>query len=287
MSGIIAAIYSSFFLALSITSLKKSFRELSPSVAFFFDACFGLIIWIPVAFFFGVNLNYFQEVIGYAILSAVLSEALVFYAMSKGQLSITSILIGSYPIYTIIFSFLINRELLSYFQILNVGIIIFGTLICYLPSKLTRDELKKSGAILWPIIAAVAIGISDALSKKIINKTLDFTFLFALALVQLPVAFGYLYIEKQNLFKELKQVKAKIYDYKNAVAGSLFNIIGTGLLWIAFSRTLASIASPITATSGVLVIIISLLFLDEKITWRQLLGIVLVFIGIIGLSLME
>lgn len=287
MSGIIAAIYSSFFLALSITSLKKSFRELSPSVAFFFDACFGILIWIPMAFFFGVNLGVFKEVIGYAVLSAILSEALVFYAMSKGQLSITAILIGSYPIYTIIFSFLINREILNFNQILFIGITIFGTLISYLPSKLTKDELKKSGAIFWPIIAAFAIGISDTLSKKIINQTLDFTFIFALALVQIPVALGYLLIEKQNLFKELKQIKSKIYDYKNALAGSLFNIIGTGLLWIAFSKTLASIASPITATSGVLVIIISLLFLDEKITWRQFLGIILVFIGIIGIALME
>jgi len=78
-------------------------------------------------------------------------------------------------------------------------------------------------------------------------------------------------------------VRQKAYDYKNAIAGSLFNIVGTGLLWIAFSKTLASIASPITATSGVLVIIISLLFLDEKISVRQILGILLVFGGIIGL----
>ena len=108
MSGVIAAIYSSFFLALSQASLKKSYRELSPSVAFFFDTIFGLLIWVPLAIFFGINLVFFKEVLLYAILSAILSEALYFYALSKGQLSVTTILIGSYPIYTILFSYLIN-----------------------------------------------------------------------------------------------------------------------------------------------------------------------------------
>ena len=80
------------------------------------------------------------------------------------------------------------------------------------------------------------------------------------------------------------KIKAKIYDYKNAIAGSLFNVIGTGLLWIAFSKTLASIASPITSTSGALVIIISLLFLEEKISLRQIVGILFAFVGIIGIA---
>ncbi|OGM18649.1 hypothetical protein A2686_04245 [Candidatus Woesebacteria bacterium RIFCSPHIGHO2_01_FULL_38_10] len=284
MSGVVAAIYSSFFLALSQASLKKSYRELAPSVAFFFDATFGLILWIPLAIFFGIKLALFKEVLLYAILSAILSEALVFYSLSKGQLSITTILIGSYPIYTILFSYLVNNEVLTPPLTAFVGITIFGTLISYLPSKLNRKELRKSGAILWPVVAAVAIGLSDTLSKRVINKTMDFTFLFALALVQVPVALVYLNLEKQNILKELSEIKTKTYDYKNAIAGSLFNIIGTGLLWIAFSKTLASIASPITATSGVLVIIISLLFLDEKISWRQFLGILFAFVGIIGIA---
>lgn len=284
MSGIITAVYSSFFLALAVASLKKSYRELAPSIAFFLDACFGLILWIPLAIFFGVNFAFFNEVLIYAVLSAVLSEALYFYALSKGQLSITSILIGTYPIYTIFFSSLINKEVLTITQGVFVGLTIFGTLITYLPSKLNLAELKKSGAILWPIIAAVAVGLSDTFSKKIIDKTMDFTFLFALALVQIPVALIYLRLEKQNIINELKVIKQKTYDYKNAIAGSLFNIIGTGLLWISFSKTLASIASPITATSGVLVIILSLLFLDEKMSFRQLLGVAFAILGIIGIS---
>jgi|SRR3989344_1503084 len=284
MSGVIAAIYSSFFLALSVASLKKSYREIAPSVGFFFDALFGLVLWIPLALFFGITTTSLGDVFLYAVLSAVLSEALYFYALSKGQLTITAILIGSYPIYTILFSFLINHEIVTFSQGVFIGITIFGTLISYLPSKLNRKELRKSGVLIWPVIAAIAIGLSDTLSKKIINKTGDFTFLFVLAIAQIPVALIYLKLEKQHIVEEIQTIKTNIHDYKNAVTGSLFNIIGTGLLWISYSKTLASIASPITATSGVLVIIFSFLFLDEKISWRQVLGILLVFSGIIGIA---
>lgn len=138
MTGVIAAVYSSLFLALSQASLKKSYRDISPSVAFFIDTLLALIIWIPIALFIGINLSYFKEVLIYAILSAVLSEALYFYALSKGQLSLTAILIGSYPIYTVLFSYFVNREVLSVIQGVFVVVTIFGTMVSYLPSKLNK-----------------------------------------------------------------------------------------------------------------------------------------------------
>ncbi len=284
MSGIVIAVYSSFFLALAQASLKKSYKELEPSVAFAFDALLGILLWIPLALYFGINPLSIPRVIPYAILSAILSEALYFYALSKGQLSVTSILLGTYPIYTIIFSHFINKESLTTLQLLFVGITILGTLITYIPSKLNYKELIASRSIVWPVIAAIAVGFSDTFSKQIINITSDYTFLFVLAFIQLPIALIYLRIEKQKIGNNLKRISENIYDYKNAIAGSLFNIVGTGLLWVSFSKTLSSIASPITATSGALVLVLALIFLDEKISLRQILGIILAITGIIGLS---
>lgn len=285
MAGVVAAVYSSFFLALAQSALKKSYRELEPSVAFFWDMVFGLVLWIPLAFYFGVKAANLPEVFGYALISAVLSEALYFYALSKGQLSITAVLLGSYPIYTILFSYFLNGERLSLWQTVFVAATIAGTLLAYLPSKLSFAELKKSGALVWPIIAAMGIGLSDTLSKGAIDKTGDFSFLFALSLVQIPVAYAYLRLEKQKLTPVWKEISKNAADYKIALIGSFFNVVGTGLLWVSFSRTLASLASPITATSGVLVVLFSFVFLDEKLTPRHIIALVLVFAGILGISL--
>lgn len=284
MNGIVAAIYASFFLALAQGALKKSYKEFEPSIAFFFDMLFGLLLWIPLSLYFGIHIGNLSTVLIYAILSAILSEALYFFALSKGQLSITAILLGSYPIYTIIFSYFINHERLNSIEMVFVFITIAGTLLTYLPSKLSFEELKKSGALFWPIIAAVGVGLSDSLSKNIINKTNDYSFLFMLSLVQIPVAFTYLRIEKQSFSKNIKRTFHELKNYKQAIFGSFFNVVGTGLLWVSFTKTLASIASPITATSGAVVVLLAIIFLEESLTFKSLIGLILVFLGIMGIS---
>jgi drug/metabolite transporter (DMT)-like permease len=284
MNGVVAAVYASFFLAISQAALKKSYRELEPSVSFFFNALLGLVIWIPLAILLGAKISELPQNLIYAVISAILSEALVFYALSKGQLSVTAIIIASYPIYTIIFSFFINGEVLNKLQLLFISITILGTLLSSLPSKLNKKELWESGAILWPFIAAFAIGFSDALSKKVINQTSSFSFIVALALVQIPVALIYLQIEKQKVSKIVKSIRTNVEELKYPLLGSIFNVVGTGLLWLSFNNTMASIASPITATSGAILVLLTILFMNEKIRLKNLIGITLVFIGIIGIS---
>ena len=57
MIGIFIAILSAVFMMGMQILLKKSYKELNPSVAFIFDMLFGLIIWIPIGFFFGATLD--------------------------------------------------------------------------------------------------------------------------------------------------------------------------------------------------------------------------------------
>lgn len=284
MNGIIAAIYASFVLALGEASLKKSYRDFPPSIAFLFSALLGVIIWIPLALLLGGSFVHFWTVLPFAIVSAVLSEAFYFYALSKGQLSITAIILSSYPIYTIGFSYFINHERLSGAEWLFVLFAIIGTLMSYLPSKLSREELRKSGALLWPLLAAIAVGFSDTISKSVINHTSSFDFLLVLAVVQVPIALLYFKLERQKLAPVLASVTNRAGDYFHAMIGGLFTVIGTGLLWMSFNDTLASVASPIIATSGALIVLFATLFMDEKMTWKNAVGVGLIFVGVLGLS---
>src|SRR3989339_1722442 len=112
--GIIFALLSALFIAFSLTSLKRSYKDMPPSVAFLFDALFGLLIWVPLAVFMGISINVdWTQALFFAFVSAILSEALVFYALSHGELAITATILATYPIYTVIFSRLFNNELLS------------------------------------------------------------------------------------------------------------------------------------------------------------------------------
>src|SRR3989344_3651723 len=164
MIGIIFALLCAVFVGFSQISLRKSYKELPPSIAFFFDAIFGLLIWVPLAFFMGISGTVsWGQAIFYAIVSAILSEAIVFYALSHGELAVTATVLATYPVYTIIFSRLLNNEVLSFQITLFVILAIIGSIIASLPDKITKSEFRINKGIMWPFIAAVCIGLSDTI----------------------------------------------------------------------------------------------------------------------------
>ena len=284
MLGIIIAILSAVFMTGMQIMLKKSYKELDPSVAFLFDMLFGLLIWIPTGFIFGATLKGVISCLLYAIISAILSEALVFYALSKGNLSVATVLISTYPVYTLLFSLFINHENLLPIQIILTLITIVGTILTAFDSEFKIKNMKNISIII-PFVTAIAIGLSDTLTKGIINSTSSFDFIVALALVQIPVAFVYLVIAKQKLGKIIKDVKNGVKEYKYSIIGSLLNVIGTGCLLISFNYTYASIASPLTAIYTPFVLIYSFFILKEKINKVNLFGIILALIGAFGITI--
>src|SRR3989344_2064639 len=288
MIGIIFALLCAVFIGFSQISLRKSYKELPPSVAFLFDALFGLLLWVPLAVFMGVSSGAnLWEALLFAVISAILSEAIVFYALSHGELAVTATVLATYPVYTVIFSRLFNKEILSLEVTLFVVLAIAGSIIASFPEKVGKHELKINKGIVWPFIAAVCIGLSDTISKGYINKSSDFSFLFMLGFVQIPVALAYLRLEKQSLNKSINGVINKFKEYKYSLLGGLFNIIGTGFLWLSFSFAPASIASPITGTNGALTVLLSKFLLKENISTRKYIGIALAFIGVLGIAILR
>lgn len=284
MVGIIIAILSAVFMTGMQIMLKKSYKELDPAVAFLFDMLFGLLIWIPIGFIFGATVSGVISCLAYAVISAILSEALVFYALSKGNLSVSTVLISTYPVYTLLFSLLINNEKLLPIQIILVLITIIGTILTAFDNEFKLKNMKDFSSII-PFVTAIAIGLSDTLTKGIINTTSSFDFIVAIALVQIPVALIYLMIAKQNLKKIILDLKQGVKEYKYSIIGSLLNVLGTGCLLISFNYTYASIASPLTAIYTPFVLIYSFVSMKEKINKVNLYGIILALIGALGITI--
>lgn len=282
MLGIIIAIISAIFMAAMQILLKKSYKELDPSVAFFFDAIFGVLIWIPVGFIFGATVGGVVNCLIYAIISAVLSEALVFYALSKGDLSVSTVMIATYPIYTLLFSRYINNEILSIEQLIFITLTIVGTILTCFDKDFKLKNLKSLNMLI-PIITAIAIGLSDTLTKKVINETSSFDFLVAIAIVQIPVALIYLKIAKQKFSNIFKEIKSGMKEYKYSIIGSLLNVLGTGCLLVSFNYGMVSIVSPLTAIYTPFVLLYSIIFLKEKINKLNLVGIITALVGTFGI----
>jgi bacterial/archaeal transporter family protein len=288
MIGVILAIFSAIFIAIAQVSLRKSYKDLQPSIAFLFDAIFGLIIWVTLALIMGVNFGFslFEATI-FAVISAILSEALVFYALSHGEIAITATVLATYSAYTVLFSWILNGETLGEGLLFFVIMTIFGSVYATLPDKINRSDLKLRKEIVWPFIAAIGIGLSDTISKGYINRSGDFSFLFMLGFVQIPVALAYLRIEKESLKRSIMGTIKKVQNYKYSLLGGFFNIIGTGFLWLSFSYAPASIASPITGASGALTVLLSYFILRSRVSWKKYIAIIITFIGIVGIAILR
>ncbi|HTE22325.1 MAG TPA: DMT family transporter [Candidatus Limnocylindria bacterium] len=286
MLGVIFALGGALFIALAQVALRKSYKEFKPSVGFFFDALFGLALWVPLALWMGVSLGVsFEQAILYAFISAVLSEALYFYALSHGELAVTATVLATYPVYTVIFSRIINDEVLTAALFIFVALAIVGSIVATLPDKLKKSELKLRKEIVWPFVAAIGVGLSDTLSKGYINRSGDFSFLFALGFVQVPVALAYLKLERESIITAAKGAVKNFDVYKQALVGGLFNIIGTGFLWLSFSYAPASVASPITGVSGALAVMFARFVFSERLSARKYFGITLALVGVLGIAL--
>jgi len=252
-----------------------------------FFSLFSLVFWSSFALLSGVNFQFFGASLIYGLISAVLAQGSYIYALSKGELSITGTILATFPVYTIIFSFLINGEHLNSVQAVFVGVTILGTILVSLPEKLNREDLRKSSKyILFPIASAILIGLSDTLTKRLINQTNSATFLLGGAIMQIPTAFIFMKLAKEKL-SQFSSISKIWNDYRPALLAAFLISLHTMTIFIAFQFAPASIASPIIGGAApVLTLILSVLILKEKVLLKDKIAIAITLVGIIGISLL-
>jgi drug/metabolite transporter (DMT)-like permease len=282
--AIIYGLLSALATGLSLVLIKKSYDELSPSIAFAFQALFGIIIWVPFSLYVGISFNNFLWVLLFALISAVLSEAFYYYIFSKADVGITTISFATYPVFTALSALVLLGERPPVYIWPFVILIIIGIILLSLPDKKIIDISAKYKAIYWGLIGAVTVGVSDTLSKGIIDETSAATFLFALSIMQIPVAIIFLIRQKENL-SQFKTILKNYSKYKYALLGAFSGVIAVLFLWLAFEGTYAAVASPITAAFPVFTIILAYFWLKEKISSFNLFSTAVVMIGIFGISL--
>ena len=223
-----------------------------------------------------------------ALLSAILSEAFVFFATARGDTIVTGVLFSTYPIFTIFFAYLFLQERLLFLAWIALGLVIIGTLVVSSPSRREWAKEKVSHwefhLIAWPLVAAVAVSISDVAGKHIIDQTSAGTFLIALAIAEVPVGILFLRLQKQSL-RQLKTFFSHFKDHKYAFFSGLLSTLAVLMLWLAFEILPASIASPLTAVTPIFVFVLGITFLKEKVSFKNTLGLIVVTIGVLLLSL--
>ena len=267
--------------------MRRSLHDFPESMAFFMNALTGVFIWIPFAMYTNGVWSDVLYVLPFALLSAILSEAFVFFATARGDTIITGVLFSTYPLFTIFLAYLFLQERFLFTAWIALGLVVLGTLIVSSPSRrefiMNTVTSWKFHLVAWPLVAAMTVSISDVVGKHVVDQTSAGTFLIALALAEVPVGIVFLRLQKQKI-SQLKTFFSHFSDHKFAFLSGLFSTLALVTFWLTFEALPASIASPLTAVTPVFVFALGTLFLKEVVTLKNTVGLFFVVSGILLLS---
>lgn len=129
--GDLLAFLTSIFYALFLLTVYKVRDEVCATLIMFisaFGSCITLFIAMTVmeGFYIPKNLNELYPLIGLALISQILGQGILSFALGKVKASLSSVLVLAQPVIAAIYSFIIFSEKLSIIEILGIFITLLG-----------------------------------------------------------------------------------------------------------------------------------------------------------------
>lgn len=258
---------------------KKGFSNISPLWNnIFFNLC-ALIIWIPVVLYLSHNQITIPSPSNMMLIFiAVATYEIFYYAISKGEISLTASLWALYPISTVILASVFLKETLTIIQVAGILLALFGGLLIAWPDKkLPKSILYDKSWIYWGSIGAFLVGAGDFLIKIVSNDIGSYSQIFFIA-----IAFNILSIVNYLLDKKGRKLpKASVSKYLPTLSAVFITAIGTLFFLLVYQYGPVSLIGPASSIYPGITAILAVIFLKEKISGKQIAGIGSIVIGII------
>lgn len=231
----------------------------------------------------------FMEIIKYLPVSMcyILSMVIGYKGLKYVELSVSSPIQNTSGVITSILLCIIFKISLSLLELSGIIIIFIGLIALSLLemkyNKISKQELIKNfkiTVILFPIIYCIIDGVGTFLDsiyldqKELISEDA--------ALVAYEYTF-LIYGIILYIFLKLKKVSFKIKQEKNRLLAAVFETLGQFTYVFAITKN-SFISIPIISCYSIVSIVLSRLFLKEKLTKLQYIFIMVILIGIILLS---
>ena len=251
----------------------------------------GLVMGIHgIIYYFAKDVKFdLMSVLKYLPVSLcyIISMIIGYKGLKYINLSISSPIQNSSGLITSLLLAIIFKVKLSIWEVIALIVMAIGVIMLSVieNKKDIKVSLKKItvAAILFPLLYCIIDGAGTFLDsiyldmKEIIDEDMaliayEFTFL-----VYGIISFIYL---------KLKKVKIKIKDEKNRLSAAIFETLGQFTYVFAISSH-SVITAPIVACYSALSVLLSRIFLKEKISKLQYLALFLIFSSIIMLAILE
>ena len=256
-------------------------KQIGPFKSFFWSQLAGLIFALLLIFAFTINLNVPILVIILLPIAAIVYSAgylFFFKGFEIGNVSIVAATMNLWAVFTMLFAFIFMGQRLSTLQCLGVFMIISGVTLASLNwSDIKNQSFQLSSGVKETVLGAFFFGvfwnISEVISEKI--GWLLTTLFVKFGIILFLLLFSFLIKRELDLTKATTKTKCMVVFMGIIEAGAVA-IVNYGL-----TIGDAILITPIASALSIVTITLAIIFLKDKVTKLQGLGIITAIAGII------
>ena len=260
-------------------------KQIGAFKSLFWSQLAGLISIFLLAIVLRSKVNTPVLVIILSLIAAILYSAgylFFFKGFELGNVSIIAATMNLWTVFTMLFSFMFMGQRLSAFQTLGVFMIIFGATLASLNwNEIKNQKFQLSAGVKEAVFGAFFFGIFWNVSEIISEKVgwLLTTLFIKFGIILFLLIFSLLVKQKIGLAKTSTKTKTIIL---------LMGVIETGAVALVnYGLTIgdAILITPIASALSIVTITLAVIFLKDKVTKFQGLGIITAIVGIIVTAL--
>jgi drug/metabolite transporter (DMT)-like permease len=248
---------------------------------FFWSQLAGLGFAALLILVFAINLNMpirTAMLIPVASILYAVAYLLFFKGFELGNVSIISATMNLWAVFTMFFAFIFLGQRLSSFQFLGVVMIIAGIILVSLKWSDIKDQnIKLLSGVKETVLAALLFGIFWNLSE-IVSEQIGWsstTLFMKVGVVLVMVLFSLILKREVSIAKTTPKTKLMIL-----FAGVLEAAAVASVNW-GLTVGEAILVTPIASALSIVTIAMAVIFLNEKITKLQGIGMIIVITGIV------
>jgi len=256
-------------------------KQIGPFRSFFWSQLAGLTSVFALLFIFSTSLNIHPLALALLPVAAILYSAgylFFFKGFEIGNVSIVAATMNLWAVFTMLFAFLFMGQRLSTIQTLGVFMIIFGVTLASLNwSDIRNQKFQLSSGVKETAVGAFFFGVFWNVSEII---TEEIGWLLTTLFVKLGIIL-FLLLFSKILKRELTLTKAST---KTQFMVGIMGVIEAGAVAIVnYGLTIgdAILITPISSALSIVTITLAIIFLKEKITKLQGVGILTAIAGIV------
>jgi O-acetylserine/cysteine efflux transporter len=248
---------------------------------FFWSQLAGLVFIILLGAVFAINLNIPIGIFILMPLASILyavAYLLFFKGFELGNVSIISATMNLWAVFTMFFAFIILGQRLSIFQFVGVLMILAGVALVSLKwGDIKNKNINLLSGVKETIVAALLFGIfwifSEVISENI--GWVSTTLFVKIGIVLFMLLFSLLVNRELRVSQTNPKIMATIL-FAGVIEAAALAVVNWGL-----TIGDAILVTPISSALSIVTIAMAVIFLKEKISTHQGIGMVIVISGIV------